>query len=338
MSTSRGEISRRKLASYRYEFSDMQEKGFGRAYRLIMPVVSAPLLLIDILVLLLTGRDLRWFDSDFTTPEKIVPVRMTAAKLLERLEPMRRPAIEIREADGTPGFSKLGGRPDVAPGFEWPRWRDQPLSFLAQIDLAALPQQILDFSPPGSGRLYFFYDVEQSTWGFDPADAGSWQVLYVDHDEPLSPAAFPEDLPEHGRYAAKPVSFSAISTLPDVDRLDLDPVELSDADWDEVYNASDPTEGPGHRIGGYPRPIQDDEMEAECQLASNGYYCGRGQGSEHAAFLAANPPAWQLLLQLDSDDDCDMMWGDLGTLYFWIREADLARRDFSQVWMILQCS
>jgi uncharacterized protein YwqG len=32
------------------------------------------------------------------------------------------------------------------------------------------------------------------------------------------------------------------------------------------------------------------------------------------------------------------MWGDLGRLYYWIRLQDLARADFSGVWMVLQCS
>jgi uncharacterized protein YwqG len=46
---------------------------------------------------------------------------------------------------------------------------------------------------------------------------------------------------------------------------------------------------------------------------------------------------WILLLQLDSDDDTGMMWGDVGMLYFWIRKSDLIIHDFSNVWMILQC-
>lgn len=46
---------------------------------------------------------------------------------------------------------------------------------------------------------------------------------------------------------------------------------------------------------------------------------------------------WRLLLQLDSDDASDMMWGDSGILYFWIREADARAGDFSNVWVILQC-
>ena len=38
-----------------------------------------------------------------------------------------------------------------------------------------------------------------------------------------------------------------------------------------------------------------------------------------------------LLFQLDSDEGMDLMWGDMGVGHFFIREADLAARDFSRV-------
>lgn len=81
-------------------------------------------------------------------------------------------------------------------------------------------------------------------------------------------------------------------------------------------------------------------MELECQLVSNGVYCGDSEGyhSRRVAELAAGAGSWRLLLQLDSDDDAGMMWGDLGSLYFWIREEDARNADFSNAWMILQCS
>ncbi len=49
------------------------------------------------------------------------------------------------------------------------------------------------------------------------------------------------------------------------------------------------------------------------------------------------PGEWKLLLQLDTDDDTGWMWGDVGTLYFWVRESDARRRDFNKVWMVFQC-
>lgn len=45
-----------------------------------------------------------------------------------------------------------------------------------------------------------------------------------------------------------------------------------------------------------------------------------------------------LLLQVDSDNDAEMMWGDAGRLFFWItREAFLAG-DFSAMFVQLQCN
>ncbi|WP_053204933.1 DUF1963 domain-containing protein [Jiangella muralis] len=31
---------------------------------------------------------------------------------------------------------------------------------------------------------------------------------------------------------------------------------------------------------------------------------------------------WQLLLQIASDDDADMMWGDVGQLYYLVSDAE----------------
>ena len=38
-----------------------------------------------------------------------------------------------------------------------------------------------------------------------------------------------------------------------------------------------------------------------------------------------------LLLQIDSDDDNDIMWGDCGIANFFIHPDDLAKQDFSQL-------
>ena len=46
---------------------------------------------------------------------------------------------------------------------------------------------------------------------------------------------------------------------------------------------------------------------------------------------------WLLLFQLGSSEESEMMWGDGGKLYFWIREQDLSALRFDNVWMVLQC-
>ncbi|WP_432972333.1 DUF1963 domain-containing protein [Dactylosporangium sp. CA-233914] len=63
------------------------------------------------------------------------------------------------------------------------------------------------------------------------------------------------------------------------------------------------TDGPLHRVLGWSDPLQEPMHE----------------------------PGWQLLLQLDSDPGAGWEFADAGTLYFWIRDEDLAARDFSRV-------
>jgi uncharacterized protein YwqG len=81
-------------------------------------------------------------------------------------------------------------------------------------------------------------------------------------------------------------------------------------------------------------------MQLECQLVSHGLYCGDPSGYDdpRARQLSAGAIRWQLLMQIDSDDNVNMMWGDCGRLYFWLNDDALQRRAFGESWMILQCS
>ena len=75
------------------------------------------------------------------------------------------------------------------------------------------------------------------------------------------------------------------------------------------------------------------------ELVTNGIYCGdpKGYADPRAKELEKNQTQWRLLLQLDSDEAASMMWGDLGRVYFWIRERDLQDQRFDRTWTILQC-
>ena len=38
-----------------------------------------------------------------------------------------------------------------------------------------------------------------------------------------------------------------------------------------------------------------------------------------------------------SDDDYELMFGDCGHIYYWIRKEDLMNCNFENTWLILQC-
>jgi uncharacterized protein YwqG len=253
------------------------------------------------------------------------------------------------------GKSRIGGWPDLPTSIEWPCWRDKPLAFLAQINLAELTRfkccQVL----PKSGHLYFFYDSEQSTGGFDPQDRGSWRVMYADANQADLRQQNVRGLPEQAIYKPCTLTLHDFLSIPGPEHLSVAPLKLKLEEIEQIEeierdlhemiesNSIEQHFEPHHQLLGHPKEIQG-EMQTECQFASKGYY--RGGPSRFQ-----NPPPellngakdWRLLFQLDTDDDRQsgkpgMMWGDCGRLYFWIRHQDLAKGLFEDAWMVLQCS
>lgn len=263
---------------------------------------------------------------------------------MARAEAQSRGCLRLAASPG--GHTYLGGKPELPANSEWPTWKGNPLGFLAQLDLNAAPKESWPKWMPTTGRLLFFYDAEQSTWGFDPSDLGSWRVIHVAGEEGLSAREAPSSLPSHAIRSRKPLKFVAGLSVPSWERivgqghtnLTSDEETKVEAFLDRAH-ARATALGPQHQLFGLPAPIQGDEMELECQLASNGLYVGDATGYQHPRRFELEEGAtdWELLLQLDSDDDADMMWGDAGALYFWIRKQDAEKADFSKVWMVLQC-
>ena len=78
----------------------------------------------------------------------------------------------------------------------------------------------------------------------------------------------------------------------------------------------------------------------ETQLASHGLYCGDGIGYQdpRKEDLERTATDWQLLLQIDSDDNAGMMWGDVGRIYYLTTLEHMKNKEFDAAWMILQCT
>ena len=261
----------------------------------------------------------------------------------DRLEGKAIPCFRLtaEPSDSQPFFSRIGGLPDLPDVSRWPKHKGKSLSFIAQLNLEQLPSSSRDGTLPTKGILYFFYDSEQSTWGFDPKDKGTWRVLYVENPpDNFAAVECPNDIPDHARYKQVLVRIEAAFSIPDPSEL-LSEFSLSDKQENEIldiYCQFSEQGGTLHQLLGHPVPIQGD-MRLECQLVSHGLYCGdpAGYNDPRSKELEVGASDWRLLLQVDSDDSAGMMWGDCGRLYFWIKEEDLIEKRFENVWMILQC-
>lgn len=242
------------------------------------------------------------------------------------------------------GTSKFGGNPDVPTDFEWFYYKGQdsfgeiksrPLSFLAQINCKEVRKYDKDNLLPQKGMIYFFYELSTMTWGSYPHDKGSARVFYFDGDiTELKRTDFPDDLQEKFKLPEMKLDFSKKYDLPDYEEF----IKIYDyKDWDKYdemrsFNGYMQNESAGKLLG-YADLIQG-EMLLNCEMVlMENYNCDISQ------ITPDELNEWQLLFQLDSvtTDDFELMFGDCGRIYFYIRKEDLKNCNFDNCWLILQC-
>lgn len=274
----------------------------------------------------------------------------------EELEKMYRHTIRLdisKRAEVELGKSHFGGVPDVPSDFVWPEYETstfdddtvklRPLSFIAQFNCAEILPYDKDGLLPKSGLLSFFYEVGSMCWGFDPADKGCAKVYYFEDVKELSPVEFPEELEEDYRFPTFEINASSEHGLPCIEDFML---KHKKVDWDEFDEVRE-TLGCklpdlSSKLLGWPDIIQNN-MTQECELVSKGYYTGNGfdEIPKQEVELAKRNSLdnWLLLFQLDivSDDDFELMFGDCGRLYYYIRKEDLAAKKFDNIWLESQC-
>lgn len=260
----------------------------------------------------------------------------------DNINAVSRPCIRLQlspeeEADIAVGSSKMGGAPDLPIGSPWPTElaSETPLSFIAQINLAEVTTADEQGLLPCHGLLSFFYSAEQEAWGYDNKDRDKFKVLYFDGSpDELHRMPFPDTLDVDARFEPCVLIPQLEISLPSWESNLLD--FLTESEQESLYALE---EGNVNKMLGHADTVQN-SMELECELVTNGIYCGDSSGyaSPQAKALEPNAANWRLLLQVDSnEDECSMMWGDAGRLYFWIREQDLKNKNFDASWVILQC-
>jgi len=259
--------------------------------------------------------------------------------LAEHVDQLVRNSIRLlakpaNEATIPVGVSKLGGLPDLPPHISWPQWQGDPQSFIAQMRLEELQAYDTEKLLPPKGMLWFFYTSQQDIYGDDPTNKGAWHVFFVESGlESLQRLPAPA-------HSFKPCSLSYASEL----TLAVQPeLEIAGLQWDNnqqkkydtvfaAFHKDDDFSIPHHRMLGFADVLQDD-MREQSQLYSLGI---TDWDTPEARKLTQSASAWQLLLQVDTDETIGMRWASSGRLYYWVKKADLRAGQLSDTWLVLQ--
>ena len=82
-------------------------------------------------------------------------------------------------------------------------------------------------------------------------------------------------------------------------------------------------------------------MEEECEAVTRGFDMGgiESYPKQYQKEIKSASKDWILLFQMDTveTDDYEVMFGDSGHIYFWIKKEDLKNKNFEDIWLILQC-
>ena len=291
------------------------------------------IMLVAVMLLMILGyckahKELRRLLDDETA--KMDRHEEKVNQYMELLKPSGRDAIRISFADkGTAplpaGCSKYGGRPDVPANFQWPHDNSgRPLSLLLQIDCADLTSLDHENLLPTSGQLYFFYELSKMR-----RDGKKNSVRVIYNDKPssqLHPLDYPVNLGKHYQLQECRLQFSQKTSFPCLEEVG----HLTHKPFKTKYN--------------FEFEEASDRLEEK--------YCPGSEGIGNMlgyAFLIKKPIVKDLsnhvlLLQLDSseyweEDDKtahDLLLGDYGIIYFYIKREDLLARRFDRIKFALQ--
>ena len=244
--------------------------------------------------------------------------------------------------------SKIGGKPYLPKDFIWPYYQGLPLSFLAQINLEEVKSLDKDNLLPSTGMLYFFYELETEEWGYHPESKGCAKVFYYEDISNFSLIDFPENMEDDYKIPEFKVTFKSNISLPSYEDFYLflkehdtfKEQDISFSDFIPLYDELFIPDNNYTKLLGYPEVIQN-PMEEECEAVTRGFDMGGVESypKKYQKEIRSASKDWILLFQMDTveTDDYELMFGDSGHIYFWIKKEDLKNKNFDNIWLILQC-
>jgi uncharacterized protein YwqG/predicted DNA-binding protein (MmcQ/YjbR family) len=229
------------------------------------------------------------------------------------------------------GATKIGGRPDLPAQAEWPAYRDgKPLAFLAQINLAPVAKlgtPIKGLPPAGLLSVFSVWGwmeegdgdphVPQDGTGGRQEEAGWTVVLHTPPRVKLERRKAPRGV---NSFKAAGVEPTPILSLPN-------------------HRAEPPLDALGWGDDEYER---FDEMQSDFRSIQMGHWFKSEDASRHllggyALFQQFFPEevlekGLAMFLQIGTDANTDMCWGDGGELTFYADAKALARGRFERLW------
>ncbi|MBD5112267.1 MAG: DUF1963 domain-containing protein [Ruminococcaceae bacterium] len=235
-------------------------------------------------------------------------------KYEEYLRSTEKPANEITftQTSTLPWESKCGGCPYLESEEDYPRDENgKPMMFLAQINLDEMPP-LEDFPEHG---LLQFYIGDDDMLGLDSA----CKVIYISEYKKDASALLSENPFENVYTGQTPftnegkINFERSSRFICTACREFEEKfcgKTDDEEWDALYELC---YAEGSFVGGYPLFVQQ----------APAYY---DDGTYDT-----------VLLQLDCEDECGIMFGDSGNCNFFISKEDLKARNFDNVEYDWQC-
>jgi uncharacterized protein YwqG len=247
--------------------------------------------------------------------------RTMSPEFAGRVQGVARPAIglwpQCPRGELSVTASRLGGMPYAPPGWSWPLCQTEPLFFLGQINCAELQGLSAVEKLPPSGLLTFFADhdaVNGCTGDYE----GAFAVYHWTDLDQLVPAKPPIELQEIFPLCA--LAFRPMIDLPDPFSRVIKSMHWGNNDAWAYHDLQEAI-----RNYGIPESSWDRISYAKLFGWPDWVQYESEQMAELDKLHGLN-----LLLQLDAFTDGNKWaeWGDGGSLYFLIRDADLAARRF----------
>lgn len=238
------------------------------------------------------------------------------------MKQMAVPALALVAA-AEPTNSWLGGKADLPDGVAPPGAHLGDYRFLARLDLAEARRAGGPDWLPAQGVLHVFLDDQR--WGF--ADAA--RVMSAPAAAPLVADAACLECGDYARRRA--LAYTAFVSTPSLDWLGVDyrRLPVDDEAFEDIFDVAREASLPAplHQVGGYPHEIQSENLSVLCELMARGLDAMRDPVTPEIEAAAMD---WRLLLQVDSDEDLRLNWGDGGLVYVFVREADARAGDFTR--------